>query len=120
MEYNQKLTTLAQKLRKNMTMEERILWYHYLNKLPVRFRRQYVIGRYIVDFYCHEARLVIELDGSQHYMGDGPEQDAKRTEYLKEQGLRVLRFANTDVQKNLAGVCDKIDLILMEQSRKMM
>ena len=64
---NSKLTRNAQTLRKNMTKEERHLWYDYLRSYPIRFQRQKVLGKYIADFYCAEAKLVIELDGSQHY-----------------------------------------------------
>ena len=85
------------------------MWYDFLRNYPVRFLRQKVIDQYIVDFYCHEARLIVELDGSQHYEEDGMAYDAQRTAYLNAQGLKVLRFANTDIWKNFAGVCEKID-----------
>ena len=92
-----------------MTKEERHLWYDFLSSYPVRFKRQQIVGRYIVDFYCPQARLVIELDGSQHYEGDGPEKDAHRTAELEKQGLTVLRFLNYDIQTNFSGVCLTID-----------
>ncbi len=109
MKRNQKLTGLSQTLRKNMTRQERKLWYDYLSAYPVRFRRQVVIGDYIVVFYCHKAKLVVELDGSQHYMDDGRLSDENRTAYLQSLGLFVLRFSNLDVNENLQGVCQCID-----------
>ena len=99
----------AQELRKNMTLEERILWYQYLRSYPVQWNRQKVIGSYIVDFYCKRAKLVVELDGSQHYEESGREYDARRTQFLNAQGLKVLRFTNTEVKTNLPGVCQVID-----------
>ena len=98
----------AQTLRKNMTLEERILWYQYLRTYPVQWNRQKVIGSYIVDFYCKRAKLILELDGSQHYEPDAMDYDRERTAYLNAQGYTVLRFSNTDVKTNLAGVCDVI------------
>lgn len=97
MERDRRLKPLAQHLRKNQTRAERKLWYDYLSRYPIRFRRQYVIGQYIVDFYCHGAKLVVELDGSQHGMPDGMREGAVRTAYLESQGLSVLRFSNSDV-----------------------
>ena len=106
MERNQDLTKLARNLRKNQTKEEALLWYNFLRKSPVRFHRQYVIGNYIADFYCHKAKLVIELDGSQHY--EDPTYDISRDAYLKEQGLRVLRIPNNAIKDNFSGVCEEI------------
>ena len=99
----------AQELRKNMTLEERILWYHYLKTHPIQWNRQKVIGPYIVDFYCKRAKLIVELDGSQHYEQEAAAYDEKRTAYLESLGYFVLRFTNTDVKKNLSGVCEVID-----------
>ena len=110
--YNPALTENARRLRKNMTLEERILWYHYLRTYPVKFYRQRVIGHYIADFYCAKAKLVIELDGSQHYETQGALHDRIRTEFLADFGLTVLRIPNTDVKRNLSGVCDYIDAYL--------
>ena len=109
MERNDKLTPLSQTLRKNTTKEENLLWYRFLRKYPLRFRRQYVIGDYIVDFFCHGAKLVVELDGSQHYEAQGMAYDAARTAYLQELGFLVLRFPNSEVNGNLSGVCELID-----------
>ena len=109
MKTNDTLKEFAQNLRKNATKEENALWYQYLRNYPVRFRRQCTLGKYIVDFYCAKARLVIELDGSQHYETEGIVQDAERTVYLESLGLKVLRFANTDVNQHLSEVCQQID-----------
>ena len=108
MEKNINLTGKAQTLRKNMTKEERKLWKMFLCRCVPRFRRQYVIGNYIVDFYCHQARLVVELDGSQHYSPEETEYDKKRTAYLETQGLKVVRFSNLDILRNFQDVCEAI------------
>ena len=100
----------ARNLRKNMTKEERHLWFDFLRDYPVRFRRQEVIGNYIADFYCSAAALVVELDGSQHYETEGKTADIERTKYLEGIGLTVLRFSNLDVMRNFRGVCERIDL----------
>lgn len=105
---NAKLTANAQSLRKNMTKEERHLWYDFLKTLPVTVNRQKVIGNYIVDFYCAAAKLVIELDGSQHYERSGMETDRKRDSDLYELGLTVLRYSNQDINKNFDGVCEDV------------
>ena len=97
MERNQKLTGNARSLRRSMTKEEAKLWYQFLRLYHPRFHRQYVIGSYIADFYCHQAKLVVELDGSQHCTPEEIEYDEKRTQYLRSQGLKVLRFSNLDV-----------------------
>ena len=110
MERNAKLKPNAQTLRKNMTKEETLLWYNFLCKYPLRFRRQYVIGNYIVDFYCHQAKLVVELDGSQHYEPDEAEKDRIRTVYLESLGLQVLRFTNLEILQQFRSVCEAIDL----------
>ena len=107
-ERNQELKSFSRQLRKSTTKEESLLWYNFLSKYPLRFRRQYVIGNYIVDFYCHKAKLVIELDGSQHYDAEEVRKDQIRTEYLKTQGVRVLRFTNLDIQRNFRIVCEQI------------
>jgi very-short-patch-repair endonuclease len=109
MERDPKLKSFSQELRKQMTKEENLLWYRFLRKYPVRFRRQYVIGSYIVDFYCHQAKLVIELDGSQHYDPQETEKDNVRTAYLESLGLQVIRFTNLDVLQQFSAVCQSID-----------
>ncbi len=108
--HNADLTENAQKLRKNMTKEERHLWYDYLKYYPVRFLRQKVIDHYIVDFYCHQARLIIELDGSQHYEPEGQLKDAIRTQVIENRSLTVIRIPNNAVKQNFRGVCEYIDL----------
>ena len=105
---NPALTPYAQKLRKTMTKEERLLWYNFLRSLPVGFKRQKVIGPSIVDFYCPAAKLVIEVDGSQHYEEAGKEADASRDDYLSSLGLRVLRYSNLDINRDFPAVCDDI------------
>ena len=107
--HNKELTVLARNLRKNMTKEERHLWYDFLRTYHIRFLRQKVINDYIADFYCHEARLVIELDGSQHYEYSGIIADAVRTKRISERGLTVIRIPNNLVNENFRGVCEYID-----------
>ena len=102
------LTPLARRLRREMTKEERHLWYDFLKTLPLTVHRQKVMGRYIVDFYCAAAKLVIELDGSQHYEEAGKAADQERDAFLAEQGLVVLRYSNADVNEHFAAVCDDI------------
>ncbi|MBP3371570.1 MAG: endonuclease domain-containing protein [Clostridia bacterium] len=106
--HNPNLTAVSKTLRKNMTKEERHLWYDFLKPLPQTVHRQKVIGKYVVDFYCASAKLVIELDGSQHYTDEGVETDIERDLYLQTQGIRVLRFSNLDVNRNFEGVCTEI------------
>jgi very-short-patch-repair endonuclease len=100
---------LAKELRKNMTPWERKLWYEYLRFYPVRFQRQKALGDYIADFYCAKARLIIELDGSQHYEEKGVLKDKIRTEKIECRNLTVIRIPNNEVNKNFRGVCEYID-----------
>ena len=93
-----------------MTKEERHLWYDYLKDYPIRFLRQKVIDNYIVDFYCHDARLIIELDGSQHFAEDGKVKDTIRTQEIEKRNLSVIRIPNSEVIKNFRGICEYIDL----------
>ena len=92
-----------------MTKEERRLWYDFLKNYPVKFYRQRVIGKYIVDFYCAKAKLVVELDGSTHYSETNILKDQQRTNYLQEFGLQVIRIQNNYFNKNFLGVCEYID-----------
>lgn len=117
MQHNSKLTSRAQSLRKNMTKEERRLWYEYLHNYPYRFRRQVTVGKYILDFYCATAKLAVELDGSQHCEPAQLLYDEQRTAYLDSIGIYVLRFSNLDVLQNLRGVCRQIDMIISERIR---
>ena len=116
MERNQKLNHNAQTLRKTMTKEEAHLWYQCLCRYTPRFRRQYIIGNYIVDFYCHQANLVVELDGSQHCTPEEVERDLARTAYLESIGLKVIRFSNLDVMRRFRYVCEAIDMTVKERS----
>ena len=116
MEQNKNLKHNAQTLRKNLTKEEAHLWYQFLCRYPLRGRRQYVIGNYIADFYCHQAKLVVELDGSQHYSPEEQEYDARRTNYLHSQGLCVMRFSNLDVMQRFCDVCAAIDTTAKERT----
>ncbi|MBR3381429.1 MAG: endonuclease domain-containing protein [Clostridia bacterium] len=105
---NSRLTPNSRLLRKGMTKEERRLWYDFLKKLPLTVNRQKVIGNYIVDFFCFSAKIVIELDGSQHYSEKGAASDRLRDEFLGSEGIRVLRYSNHDVNTNFDGVCADI------------
>ena len=98
-----------------MTKEEKHLWYDFLRTYPVRFLRQRVLGKYIVDFYCAKAKLVVELDGSGHCTESGRQYDAERTAFLEEYGLTVIRIPNAEIHNNFRGICDYIDHIV-EQS----
>ena len=105
---NSDLTKFAQELRTNMTKEEKHLWYDFLKILPYTVNRQKVVEKYILDFYCAEAKIAIELDGSQHFEPDAKKKDAERDRFLREQGIRVLRYTNIDVNSNFDGVCSDI------------
>ena len=112
--HNRALVPFAKQLRNEMTKEERHLWYDFLRKHPVRFSRQKVLGHYIADFYSAEAKLVIELDGSQHYEGDGAAKDAERTAFLEGYGLRVIRIPNNAINQNFRGVCEYLDAVIRQ------
>ena len=107
--YGKKMIPLAKELRKHATKQENHLWYDFLRQYPVNFSRQKVLGRYIADFYCPQAKLVVELDGSQHYESSGIETDAQRTNFLESYGLTVIRIPNNAITQNFAGVCEYID-----------
>ena len=106
--YNKNLVANAQTLRKNMTPEEKHLWYDFLRLLPVKVHRQYNIGNYIVDFYIPRERLVIEIDGAQHLTKENKDKDQIRDKFLEEQGLRILRFSNESIRKSFTDVCQVI------------
>ena len=91
-----------------MTKEERHLWYDFLSQLPVHFRRQQIIGSYIVDFYCHSCKLVIELDGSQHFEPEASMLDLQRDKYLRGLGITVLRYPNNSIHSSFREVCEDI------------
>ena len=106
---NKNMLPRARKLRSNMTPQERHLWYDFLSAHPIRWYRQRIINSYIVDFYCSRARLVVEVDGSQHYTESGLINDAARTHILGLYGLEVIRFTNRDVEKHFESVCFEIN-----------
>ena len=115
LKYNGNLIPRAKELRKNATRQENHLWYDFLRTYPVRFQRQKTIDRFIADFYCHKARLVIELDGSQHYTKEGLAYDEERTNVLNKYNLEVLRFSNSDIDRNFNGICTIIDEKIKER-----
>lgn len=108
--YNGKLNKYSRRLRKNMTDAEKLLWSRIRGKQlkGYQFYRQKPIGNFIADFYCPKAKLVIELDGGQHYCDEGKVKDNKRDGYMEDLGLRVLRFSDRDVFKNLRAIIEKI------------
>jgi very-short-patch-repair endonuclease len=115
-EYDRKLKKAARELRKNMTDAERLLWSKIRKKQlhGLMFTSQKPLGGYIVDFYCFEANLVVEVDGSQHYTSNAIEYDKVRDETLKNLELKVLRFTNIDVLENIDGVIEVIERNLSE------
>ena len=115
--YQEKLIPCAKELRKNATKQENHLWYDFLCHYPVRFQRQKTIDHFIADFYCHAAKLIVELDGSQHYEEQGIERDKERTAILEQYGLKVIRFSNLEIKQNFQGVCTAIDLAVKERMR---
>ena len=112
--HNKSLVNVGRILRKNMTPEERHLWYDFLRTYPIRFNRQKIIGKYIVDFYCAKAKLIIELDGSQHYEDSGIEKDIERTKFLEQYGFNIIRIPNNKIKQNFKGVCEYIDLCVRQ------
>ena len=106
----------ARRLRREMTPHERKLWYLFLRKYPVKIYKQRIIGRFIVDFYCASAQLVIELDGSHHYDPQGVAYDSDRSAFLEGLGLKVLRFSNRDIDREFHGVCEQIDRTIKERT----
>ena len=107
--YNPELVERARELRKNLTEAEKRLWYRYLRSYKYRVLRQRPIDNYIVDFYCPQLRLVIEIDGESHYTDEGKMYDKRRTAVLEGYGLKVLRFTNDDVLRNFEGVYQVIE-----------
>ena len=107
---NKNLLGNARNLRREMTPQERKLWYLFLQKYPVKIYKQRIIGPYIVDFYCASAKLVIEIDGSQHYDEEGMRYDEKRTAYLRGLGLQVMRYSNADINVRFSQVCESIHM----------
>ena len=112
--HNKNLVPFAKQLRKEMTKEERHLWYDFLRDYPVRFSRQKVLGKYIADFYCAKAGLVIELDGSQHFEDGNIVKDAERTAFLEGYRLRVIRIPNNEIFTHFESVCNYIDAAVQQ------
>jgi very-short-patch-repair endonuclease len=113
---NDQLKKYASELRTNATKQENHLWYDFLRNYPIRFKRQYIIGSYIADFYCANAKLVVELDGGQHYEENGLVlNDLVRSEYFESLGLKVLRFTNTELMKQFESVCMTINMVVKER-----
>ena len=101
-------------MRKNATPQENRLWYDFLRSYEVRFRRQQPIDNFIADFYCYPAKLVIEIDGAQHYTEKGRQKDEFRTEKLEGYDLKVIRFTNNQIETNFNGVCRYIDQVVKD------
>ena len=112
MAQSEKIRRYSQELRRNMTREERHLWYEFLKSYPLPIHRQYSFGEYIADFYCHRAKLIIELDGSRHCEPDQAQYGRVRTAYLEKEGLRVMRISNRDVNEQFRAVCEAIDNVI--------
>ena len=113
--YRRDLRKRAQDLRKNMTPQERRLWYDFLREYQPQFYCQKPMLTYILDFYCPKARIVVELDGSQHYEEKAQLYDEKRTQELRGKGIDILRYTNLDIEKSFEGVCQSIDLAVKER-----
>jgi len=103
--YNKKLIPLAKELRSKMTPQEKRLWYECLSTYPVRFQRQKAIGNYIVDFYCHKAKVIIEVDGYHHYTQDGIKYDNERSAAFNSVGLHVIRLSNSQIDNSFQDAC---------------
>ena len=110
--YNKNNINSAKNLRKNATPQENHLWYDFLRQYEVRFQRQKAIGNYIVDFYCFRAKLVVEIDGSQHFTEEEIAYDQQRTAYLEKLGLHVIRISNRQIHEEFRSVCEHIDTIV--------
>lgn len=109
---NKKLKVRSTTLRNNMTKEEKHLWYDYLKKCKYQFYRQKIIANYIVDFYCPKLKLIIEIDGSQHYKDKAIAYDENRAAYFESVGLKVIRFTNLDINTKFEGVCLTLENII--------
>lgn len=107
--YDPRLKDRARELRRGMTRQEKHLWYDFLRDYPVKVYRQRSIDRFIVDFYCSRAHLVIELDGSQHFTPERQEYDRERSRILRQYGLEIIRFSNFEVDCKFRDVCARID-----------
>ena len=115
LKYNKKLRPHAKELRNEMTKQEKHLWYDFLCTYPVKFLRQKVIGSFIADFYCASAKLVIKIDGSQHFTEEGKQYDSKREKIMQNFGIKTIRYTNNDIDKNFDAVCNDINIIIKER-----
>jgi very-short-patch-repair endonuclease len=106
---NNDLLYFAKILRRNMTNQEKHLWYDYLQHYPIKIYKQRIIDSYIADFYCHKAKLVIEIDGSQHYTKEGKSYDNVRSKVFEQYNIKTIRFSNRDIESNFEGVCKLVD-----------
>ena len=111
---NKKLIFAARELRIKATVQEKRLWNVFLKNVKPRFTRQKLIGNYIADFFCHRAKLIVELDGSHHDKPEVLEYELIRTEYFNSLGITVLRFSNREIDENIASVCKRIKDFLNE------
>ena len=116
--YNKNLFQRARNLRNKATPEENKLWYQYLAKSNIRFLRQKPIDNYILDFYCPEKKIGIEIDGSQHYTEEGMQYDKIRTEILNKYKIKIIRFTNEQIRKNFIEVCEYIEGIINKTENK--
>ena len=112
---NNELLPNAKSLRRDMTPHERKLWYLFLRHYPVKFYKQRIIDSYIVDFYCASAKLVVEVDGWQHYEKAGQQYDTARSAVLARYGLTVLRFSNREIDREFPAVCQQIDEVVKQR-----
>jgi len=119
LKYNKNLISRAKELRKNMTPQERHLWYDFLRHYPIKIYKQRVIDNFIVDFYCHQAKLIIELNGSQHYSEEGLAYDKERSNVLNSYNLKVIRFSNYEVDNNFEELCKTINNIIKYQVKSL-
>ena len=113
--YERKLIPYAKKLRKEATPQEDKLWYRFLKDYPIRFQRQKTIDSFIADFYCYQAKLIVEIDGLQHYTAQGSAYDRDRTGILMRHGLEVIRFTNQEIDQQFLTVCSQIDQVVNQR-----
>ncbi|MBQ2756076.1 MAG: DUF559 domain-containing protein [Oscillospiraceae bacterium] len=113
---NNNLLESARFLRRNMTLQEKHLWYDFLQHYPIKIYKQRIIDDFIIDFYCHQALLAIEIDGSHHYTSDGMAYDKIRTSILEQYGIKVIRFSNSEIDYNFKSVCLTIDKLIKERA----
>ena len=117
--HNREIIPNARNLRKNMTKEEKHLWYDFLRNYKMKIYRQKILGKYIADFYCAKAKLVIEIDGSQHFNDEGERKDYERTKFLEKYDLMIVRISNNEINKNFNGVCEYIDSVIKERINRL-